>query len=322
MKLSVLTVLFQNLNFKEMVEKMVSYGVDSIELGTGGYPGNAHCDPDILLNDKDKLKEFNDTIVSNGLEISALSCHGNPLHPNKEFAINSRETFKKTIELATKLNVDTVVCFSGCPGDCNESKNPNWVTCAWPTDYLEILDWQWNEVAIPYWKKEEKFARENGVKIAFEMHPGFMVYNPETCIKLRENTGPNIGANIDPSHLFWQGIDIIEAIRYLGQNDAIYFFHAKDTNMSKHNTAINGVLDTKNYTDLKNRSWTFRTVGWGHDAKLWKDIISELRIVGYDGAISIEHEDSLTSIEEGLTNAVKLLKECILKEQPADAWWV
>jgi sugar phosphate isomerase/epimerase len=198
------------------------------------------------------------------------------------------------------------VDFSGCPGDSPQSTAPNWVTCPWPPDYLDVLDWQWNEVVTPYWTEHAAFAKEHGVKIAIEMHPGFVVYSPETMLRLRTIAGPGIGCNYDPSHMFWQGIDPIVAIRILG-----------DANLPR-----TGVLDTKPYTDERNRSWIFRTCGYGHGAEWWKEFVSTLRMFGYDNVLSIEHEDSLLSPEEGLTKAAQFLNEIVIKEQPAAAWWV
>ena len=216
--------------------------------------------------------------------------------------------------------METVVTFSGCPGDCPESKRPNWVTCAWPGDYSEILEWQWNEVLIPYWKEAAAIAQSYGVKkIAFEMHPGFCVYNPESLLRLREAVGDIIGANFDPSHLIWQGIDPVAAIRAL--KGAIYHFHAKDTKIDPYNAAVNGVLDPKTFNDISVRSWAFRTVGYGNDMNYWKDMISNLKMTGYDGVISIEHEDGLMSVKEGLEKAVSFLKEILITEDPTAAWW-
>ena len=246
--------------------------------------------------------------------------HGNAVHPDREVARQFHEDFENAVLLAEKLGVDTVVTFSGCPGGSPEDKTPNWVTCPWPDDFTHILNYQWNEVLIPYWKKEVEFVRAHGVKkIAFEMHPGFCVYNPETLMKLRNAVGPEIGANFDPSHLFWQGIDPVAAIRYLG--DAIFYFHAKDTKVDEINTARNGVLDTKPYSDEINRSWIFRSVGYGHGAPVWKDMMSALRMVGYDGMISIEHEDSLMSVPEGLGRAIGILKETMMFESTGGMWW-
>ena len=174
--------------------------------------------------------------------------------------------------------------------------------------------------ADTYWKKAVAFAADHGIKkICFEMHPGFCVYNPETMLKIRNAVGDILGANFDPSHLFWQGIDPVAAIRKLG--GAIYHFHAKDTKVDPINTSINGVLDTRHYSDEINRSWIFRSVGYGHDYQLWKDIISNLRMVGYDDVISIEHEDSLMSGNEGLQKAISFLKEVLMFEDVGEMFW-
>jgi sugar phosphate isomerase/epimerase len=290
-----------------------------VELGTGNYPGDAHCKLS-MLDDRAELDVFKKALGDQGCTISALSCHGNPLHPDAARAKHDREVSRKTILLAERLGVPTVVDFSGCPGDSPGAKYPNWVTCPWPPEYLELLRWQWEEVAAPYWIEQAKFAADHGVKIAIEMHPGFLVYSPETMLKLRAIAGPAIGCNYDPSHMFWQGIDPISAIRVLG--DAIFHVHAKDTQIYDFNLPKTGVLDTKKYTDEKNRGWIFRTCGYGHPYGWWKEFISTLRMYGYDYVLSIEHEDSLMAPDEGLTKAAEFLNQIMIREKPAAAWWV
>ena len=250
-----------------------------------------------------------------------LSCHGNMVHPDKKIADGFISDFKNAVLLAEKLGIDTVVTFSGCPGDHPGAKYPNWVTCPWPDDFLAVLKYQWDEVLIPFWQDMVKFTRAHGVtKIAFEMHPGFCVYNPETLLKLRKAVGPDIGANFDPSHLVWQGMDPVAAIREL--RGCIYHFHAKDTKIDEYNKARNGVLDTKHYGDEANRSWVFRSVGYGMPEPVWRGMMSELVLAGYEGSISIEHEDSLMAPEEGLEKAVALLKGVIIKAgKPKEMWW-
>jgi sugar phosphate isomerase/epimerase len=320
MRLGVFTVLLAQKSLEDALKYLTGLGVKTVELGTGGYPGSAHCDPDKLLADPAALKAFQALLAKYGVEVSALSCHGNPVHPEKTIAAEFHAAFEKTVLLAEKLGITRVVTFSGCPGDGPRAKYPNWVTCPWPDDYLAILEWQWKKVLVPYWKKAVKFAAEHGVdKICLEMHPGFCVYNPETLLKLRKAVGPSIGANFDPSHLFWQGIDPVAAIRALGP--AIFHFHAKDTRVCPFNAPVNGVLDTKHYGDEINRSWIFRTVGYGHDAQVWKDIISNLKMVGYDDVLSIEHEDSLMSTNEGLSKAVAFLNDVMVFEKTGGMWW-
>lgn len=320
MELSVMSPVLQSMSLDESLAYLHSLGVDSMEIGAGGYPGKAHLDPKDYLGKPEKIQELKDLLKKHEMKICTVACHGNPVHPNKEIARQFHNEFVDAMAIAVELGVDTVIGFSGCPGDCEDSKNPNWVTCAWPPEYQEILDWQWNEVLIPYWKETAALAQRMGIKkIAFEMHPGFCVYNPATLLKLREAVGPIIGANLDPSHLFWQGIDPCAAIREL--EGAIYHFHAKDTKIDPYNCARNGVLDTGNYGDILKRSWVFRTVGYGHDRQMWNDIISTLKATGYEGPISIEHEDGLMSPKEGLEKAVALLKDAIIYQQPGAMWW-
>jgi len=320
MKLGVFLVLFGDKKYEEALDKALELGLETVEIGTGNYPGNSHCDPEKLLGDGNGCEKFRKAVESRGLEISALSCHGNPLHPDPRVSGPHRKVQRDTILLAEKLGIPRIVSFSGCPGDSENSTYPNWVTCPWPEDFSSILKWQWEKKVIPFWKDEADFARKHNVKeICLEMHPGFVVYNPETLLKLRDAAGQEIGANFDPSHLFWQGIDPVAALKKL--KGAVYHVHAKDTKIDFYNTSVNGVLDTKTYLDEMNRSWIFRSVGYGHGYDFWNDFISALRMTGYDGAISIEHEDSLMSTDEGLRKAIKCLKDVLIREAKPKAWW-
>jgi sugar phosphate isomerase/epimerase len=321
MKLGVLTVLYQQISLGEALDKIGAMGADAIELGTGNYPGDAHCKPAELLDDPAAAKKLRRDVEQRGLFISALSQHGNPLHPVEEIAQAAHETWRRTVELAEVLEVPVVNAFSGCPGDHPGARYPNWVTCPWPDDFTHVLEWQWNERVIPYWSQEAEFANEHGVKIAFEMHPGFVVYNPETLLRLREAAGPQIGANYDPSHLFWQGMDAVDTITELGRANAIFHAHAKDTYLNTSNVRSNGVLDTKPYDRILDRSWSFRTVGFGQDPKVWHDIVSAMRAVGYDYVLSIEHEDALMSIDEGLSKAIEFLKPLVIRDKAGAMWW-
>lgn len=320
MKLSVFSPVFNGTSLEDMLKTLHEKGVQAVELGTGGFPGTDHINPDNLIDKPDEIKKVQDLLAKYEIEICAFSCHGNAVHPDKKVAEKANSDFEKTCILAEQMGIDTVITFSGCPGGSPEDKTPNWVTCPWPDDFSEILEYQWNDVLIPYWKKAAEFAKSHGIKkIAFEMHPGFCVYNPETMLRIRNEVGDILGANFDPSHLFWQGIDPVYAIRKLG--DAIYHFHAKDTRIDDINTKTTGVLDTKHYSDEIHRAWIFRSVGYGHDFQCWKDMMSALRMVNYDGAISIEHEDSLMTPMEGLTKAIEFLKDVIMFESKGKMWW-
>jgi sugar phosphate isomerase/epimerase len=320
MKIGVFMVLFSQRPFEEALDYVKAAGCEAVEVGVGGFPGNAHADAERLLQDDAARRRFLDAVTSRGMEISAISCHGNPLHPIRERAEADDRVYRSAVQLAQKLEVSTVITFSGCPGGSPEAREPNWVTCPWPPDFLEILDWQWRERVTPYWSEAADFARRHGIRVAIELHPGFVAYHTESFYRLREIGGDTLGVNFDPSHLFWQGMDPLVCVRGLG--DAIFHVHAKDTWLDEQNIRINGVLDTKPYTDEIHRSWIFRTVGYGHGQEFWRSLISELRMAGYDGSISIEHEDTLLSVNEGFTRAVDFLKDVVIREGGTEPWWV
>ena len=319
MKLGVMGALFAGLKLDEALDYCQRVGLDGIELPVGAYPG----DPWQLQGihrDKRRLNELKAKLSDRGLEVLGLAVHGNPVHPDKRIAALHHKAFQDAVPLAGQFNT-VVVTFSGCPGGSARDRTPNWVTCPWPTDYSQVLAYQWEQVLIPYWTKQNDLAARHGVKVAFEAHPGFCVYNPQTLVRLRDAAGKQLGANIDPSHFFWQGIDPVQAVRFLGEHKCIYHVHAKDTRIDPANSAVQGNLDTTSYSEVARRSWVFRTVGYGHGEQFWKSFISMLRTYGYDGVLSIEHEDSLMSTGEGFEKAVAYLKDMILREKTNQAWW-
>ena len=311
MKLGVFTALYSGRPLEQVLDTVPGLGVETLELGTGNYPGAAHCDPDALLADPAKLRALRAAIEARGMEISGLSQHGNPLHPLEPVARRFHATWRRTLELAEALEVDTVLAFSGCPGDGPGASYPNWVTCAWPDDYLELLEWQWSERVIPYWRREVEVAEAHGVRVAVEPHAGFVVHSPATALRLRAATGPALGVNYDPSHLFWQGIDPVVAIEELGREGAIFHVHAKDTFLDPELVRSRGVLETAPFSEFERRSWSFRTVGDGHDEATWRAIVAALRSVGYDGVLSLEHEDPLLGADEGVARGVAFLRRVV-----------
>ena len=321
MKIGALTAAWAGQPLEEVLDFFAANGLQAVEIGTGNFPPDTHCNPAKLNGDAAARKAFMKAIESRGMVLSALSCHGNPLHPDTKTAKKHHEVFVATVQLARKLGIREVNGFSGLPAGAKGDKTPNWVVAPWPDDHLAALNYQW-EVAIAYWKEQNAFLAKHEVNMCFEMHPNFLVYNPETLIKLRKACGARMCANFDPSHLFWQGIDPSAAIRWLSEHgDVIKHVHAKDSLVYEWNSKVNGVLDTKHYGDEINRSWIFRTVGYGHDAGVWKDMVSTLRMVKYDGALSIEHEDSLMSNEEGFLKAIALLKEAVIFQAPTAMSW-
>ncbi len=319
MKLGVLTCLYSDRSLADTLALVDKKGLKAVELGSGGVVGTAHCDPDVLLNDPKALEAFKDTFKPYDITISALSCHENQLHPDMNLRKEFNRQLKNNILLAEKLGVPVVNNFSGCPGEPG-GKYPNWVTQPWPDDFEKLYDWQWEKEAIPFWTEMGKFAEDHGVKIGIEMHPGFMVYNPESMLKLHNNTSKAICCNFDPSNIVWQDVDICTALREL--KDCIVHFHAKDSIECWQNIAKNGRIDPKNYNTYKaDRQWLFRTVGYGHDEFYWKRIMSTLVDIGYDYVVSIEHEDTYMTQEEGLDKAINFLKNVIIFDKAGELTW-
>jgi sugar phosphate isomerase/epimerase len=321
MKLGVMAAGLGQMGWDKALDYCQKVGLEAIELPVGCYPGRPFFDPEEVLTSRPLQRKIVEDCKVRGLEIRGLAVHGNPVHPDPRIAKADARSHDIAVRLAPKLGTDVVINFSGCPGGSRHDRMPNWVTCPWPPDFLEILKYQWDRVLIPFWTRRAKAAAKEGVKIAFEAHPGFCVYNPETLLKLRAACGPQLGANLDPSHFFWQGIDPVEAARMLGDARCIFHVHGKDTGIDPHNTRRNGTLDTKSYGDLHERSWIFRTCGYGHGDEFWKPFISMLRVKGYDGVISIEHEDALMSVQEGFEKAVAYLRSVLVREQSGQAWW-
>jgi sugar phosphate isomerase/epimerase len=302
--------VYEKLSLDAMLDKVTALGLEVMEIGTGGYPNNHHCPLDDLIADRAKATAWQKKFEDRGIRVATLSCHGNPIHPDAKHAQKDIDTFRKTVLLAEMLDVKVIVGFSGCPGGTPQDTQPNWITYRWPPEYAQMQDWQWKEKIIPYWKDAAKYAREHGVKrLALEMHPNFAVYNPRTLMKLREAVGEEIGANNDLSHLFWQGCDPVEVIHFLGKQGAIFHAHMKDTVFFPENVNKYGVLNFAFSTsELDSASETFRAVGYGHSASLWKSIIQAYMDVGYEGILSIENEDPILAGEVGVERAAYVLK--------------
>ena len=320
MEIGVHTPPLADESLEDALSFLADLGVDAIEPGVGGHPGDAHLTRSAYLDDDRAQAALDDLLGAYDMRISALATHNNPLHPDDERADRADTELREAIRLAGQLEVDAVTCFSGLPAGSPTDETPNWITAPWPPQHAAALEYQW-EQAVDYWRDIAEYAADHAVDIAIEMHPNMLVYEPHGLARLREATGDRIGANFDPSHLYWQGITITDAIRYLGERDAVHHVHAKDTRIYDAQAREKGVLDTTSYDDEPNRSWLFRTVGYGHGEAHWKDIVSTLRLVGYDGTLSIEHEDSLTSSREGLEKAVELLGRAIFETQPGEAYW-
>jgi sugar phosphate isomerase/epimerase len=304
--IGLMTDSLRHLPREEVLDRCARWGIRSVELGTGNFSPAPHVDLQALLRDRAERERLLRDVRGRGLRISALNCSGNPLHPRSDVAGRHSQVVRDTVALAGLLEVDTVVTMSGCPGAPGGGDVPNWVVSAWPPEFVEAVEWQWRERVVPFWQELAEWAGRHGVRLAVEMHPGQCVYNPMTLLRLREAAGPRVGANLDPSHLFWQGVDVLDTVRRLGP--AIFHVHAKDTRLDSANVRRDGVLHLAPGQPPKDRPWAFRTLGLGHDAFFWAQFVDELQQVGYAGALSVEHEDEVLSPEDGVLRSVQLLR--------------
>lgn len=292
--------------------------IDTFELACGGYVTDLrYGDPDVLLDDESKLSAWRDAYERHGLTIRALSIHGQPLSPDPQIAKTYAHQFRQACRLAEAIGAQTLTLLAGLPEGASGESTPCWVVAPpefQPTN-ADILAWQWEERVIPYWQEHARIAEDHGCRLCFEMLAADVVYNPRSLMMLRDAIGPVVGCNFDPSHLFWQGIDVFEALRVLG--DAVYWVHAKDLRIEEHNVRVNGVLDVTPSSDIQNRAWNFATVGYGHDDGFWRKFVTALRLIGYDDTLSIEHEDETMTLSEGLEKAVRFLSPLVLIN-PAD----
>lgn len=297
--------------FEEMLDTVASLGYESIEIACGNWSKAPHIDLDAMLASEETRKAYMDAIAKRGLVLEVLNCSGNQLAPNEE-GKQHQEVVEKTFKLAGLLGIKKIVMMSGCPGGSAEDHTPNWIVTSWPPITTKILNWQWEEVLIPYWKKTIELAKTNGIeKIALENHGCQMVYNPETLIRLRDAVGPMVGMNLDPSHLFWMGGDPIEAARVLGEHGAIYHIHGKDSRPERRCWQPNGMLDTKPIDAFARRAWNYVAVGAGHDAKWWKEFFSVVRMSGYNDEVSLEMEDLTLSMLDGHLASLHVLREAL-----------
>ncbi|MFS8149186.1 sugar phosphate isomerase/epimerase family protein [Vreelandella titanicae] len=313
MKLSICTDVMADLSFTDMLDKCVELGVEGIEMTGGGWSPAPHFRADELLADKSLLNKKMREIEARGLNIAALNCSGNPLDPGG-LGERHRKEIEKTIRLAGEIGIKKVVTMSGLPAAAPGDSVPNWLvyTKSWPEEMPERDRYQWEDCAFPYWHGLVKLADEVGVeKYALENFSAMLVWNPETLFRLRDEVGPKVGMNLDPSHLFWKGACPIAAARALG--DAIHHVHGKDTRIERGLADVNGLLELREVTDVVNRAWNYVAVGAGHDLLWWKEFFSVVRMLGYNDWVSLEMEDFTMSTEAGIQSSIDALQQTISK---------
>lgn len=308
MRIGLVTDSLGHLTFDDLLDTAATLGVETLEFGCGGWSAAPHLNLDQLLDSAAEREAFTARIRDHGLEISALNCSGNPLAPGARGAAHDR-VVRNTLNLARLLDVRRVVLMSGLPGGPGD-QNANWITTAWPPEGLEILRYQWEEVALPYWRDLVKQAHETGVtKLCVEQHAHQLVYNTETLLRLRDAVGETVGVNVDPSHALWMGGDPLRAIPHL--RGVIYHVHAKDTRIEPANRELNTLLETKSNERVAERSWNYATLGHGQSPTWWREFVIQLRRNGYDDVLSIEHEDYGLPPLVGIRKSIDLLRDII-----------
>jgi sugar phosphate isomerase/epimerase len=314
MKLGFVSSGLRGLSFEEGLDFLVALGVEAIEIGCAGYHTDlTYGDPEALLASQRALVAWQDALRASDLQVSALAVHGQPLHPDRRQATAYADQFGRACRLAERIGVDRITLLAGLPEAGPDDCQSNWIVVPFPPANEAAYRWQWEERVLPYWTRQARVAADHGCSLCFEMHPGDVVFNPATLLRLRAEVGPTVGCNFDPSHLVWQGIDPLEAMRALAAS--IYHVHAKDVEVRPERVRMDGLLDPKAFTQFASRPWSFRTVGFGHDDLFWRRFVSELRAIGYDGVISIEHEDLYFGSQPAIRAAVDLLRPIVQATQ-------
>ncbi len=304
MQLGFVSDSLSGMSFDDMLGNAARMGVSGVEVNTGGWSTAPHFDLQTMITSSQARQAFLNAFSDRGLQVVSLNANGNPLHPTDPA---QGECLKDTIRVAGDMGIKTVCTMSGLPAGNAADTMPNWVVSSWPPETQTILRYQWHEVLLPYWTEIVGLAKQHGVeRIALELHGNQCVYNVPSLLKLREAVGPVVGANLDPSHLFWMGADPLVAAEALG--DAIYHVHAKDTTLNAPVQATTSLLENGSLMDIPARSWSYITLGFGHGEEWWRQFCYRLRMAGYDGWLSIEHEDVLLNSLEGLEKSVALLK--------------
>ncbi len=306
MELGLYTDSVAHLEREDAFAFAASIGAGAIEIAAGGQSSAPHLDREALLASAGERQRLLDELSRHGLRLAALNCSAWLLHPRT--GREQRRIVEETFRLANVLGVRTVVTMSGCPGDGPGSTTVNWPVYPWPPELVELRRRGWSEV-LALWRELGPLAADLGLRVALELHPLQLAFNVPTLLELRDVAGEAIGANMDPSHLFWQQMDPLAVIAALGP--AIHHVHLKDTAIDPAQVATAGVLDVRTFDEPDRRAWNFRTVGRGHDVDWWRRFVEALATVGYDGPLSIEHEDRSADPLEGVAESAAVAKQVL-----------
>ena len=320
MKLGMCMASLLDRGWEQALDAVVQLGVLSLEPMGGGHVPRRHLDPLALASEQSARDALLGPVLDRGMEIVAVGCYGNFLDPDPERRRLAQEDLRAAIRAAAELGVGRVTSNAGCPGGAPGDRTPNWiVNSLFPSRWDEAYRWQWEECAIPFWAQIGRMAQEHEVDVCIEPMAGDIVYNPGTFMRLREHAGPRILCHVDPSHLWWQGIDIREAIASLA--GAIGFAHAKDVSFEPATLRREGLLPSCAYDDWDARSWSMRALGHGHSEVFWREYLVALRRAGYDDCVAIELQEPYLSVADGLSRSVDLLRAAMPLDPPPNTNW-
>ena len=321
MKLGINTAFIMTFDVEDGLRFAANLGMHVAEVATCGIAfNNKYCRLDQLTSDEGELHRWQDTYARHGIKVVSLSAHGAPLTPNKEIADEYRRQFRLACQFAERIGVKKMTLIAGTPEGAEGDTCPVWITQQVEVPfYRKILEWQWENRLIPYWKEQGKIAADHGVTLCFENQVGDMLHSPVQIRRFHEEVGSVSACNFDISHIWAQGMDPIEALRYLG--DLVQHVHIKDTLIHNHNLRLKGFTDSTYPTTPLERAYTFTIPGWGHDDGVWREVIATLRLIGYDDILSMEMECEYMNIEEGLKKAIAFLNPIVLETPIGKRWW-
>ena len=321
MKLGINTAFIMTFDFEEGLKFVSDLGICTAEVSTCGIAYNSkYCKLDQLMSDEGELRRWRDTYSRHGIEVVSLAAHGAALSPDKNLADEYRRQFRKACQFAEKIGVRKMTLIAGTPEGAEGDSCPVWITQQIDVPYFrKVYEWQWEKRLIPYWREQGKIASDHGVLLCFENQIGDMLHSPVAIKRLHDEIGSVVACNFDISHIWAQGMDPIVSLRYLG--DLVQHIHIKDTLLQDNNLRLKGFTDSTYPTEPLERAYTFTIPGWGHDEKTWREVISTLRMIGYDDILSLEMESEYMNIQEGLEKAVAFLKPMIIEKPTGKRWW-
>jgi len=308
MKIGFLTACLPQLSMADLLNWAAQQGFQSLELAA--WPSETERDYqarqiDVVNFKKDDAKRIKDLLAGYNLSVSAMAYYENNLHPDlqkREFYITH---LHRVIDAAALLNVPLVGTFVGARADLSPAENIR-------------------EIAAVF-NKIVSYASVKGIKIMIENCPmmnwqkfglpGNYAYSPELWSALfNEIPAENFGLNFDPSHLYWLGIDYLQAVKYYSKK--IFHAHAKDTELLAEGQFRYGLLGRQiDPQPWKSGWWRYRIPGLGEID--WKKFIATLQEYGYDHVLSIEHEDPVwegpeEKVKQGLQLGLKYLRQFIV----------